>query len=285
MNTLAVAVFHGIGTFDANFAEPLIREVRARLAVRSAGFEDFPRTVYRPIAWGDVFEHKQAELCHRMSRGFDLGWSNLRDAVIAGLGDAIAFHPTPGDRADHDAVCGRVAEELGHLADEAGPEAPLCVIAHSFGSVVANGYFASCEQGRASASWHSPLVRGQTLATFVTLGSPLALWGLRFADFGQPLNVPSPELRRRHPRLEGVWLNLYDPNDVLGFPLGGLNAAYAEAVLDLPVTTNGVLSSWSPWSHFGYWTNDSVASAIVAALSVLGRQLAETQAANGQPVA
>ena len=281
MNPLAVAIFHGMGAFDGNFANSLIGEIDRRLARRFGGTAEAPQIVYQPVQWGDVLEPNQAELLRKILGDPSLGWRKLRSVLVTALGDAIAFHPTPDNRKDYDSVRDRVREQLSVLSNAAGPDAPLCLIAHSFGSIVATNYLISCQNAEtASYEDDSPLVHGRTLATLITLGSPLALWSLRSTDYGEPLRLPAAGLRAQYPLLEGAWLNLYDSNDVLGYPLRNLNAAFAEAVLDLPVKTAGPLASWSPFSHFGYWDNETVISTIVASLSVLWRQT--RRSANGK---
>ena len=274
MTRLAVAIFHGLGAFDGDFANSLILEIDRRLAARFGGAAGAPTIVYQPIQWGDVLERKQTEFLRRILNDSSLGWRKLRTALVTALGDAIAFHPTPDNRQDYDAVRARVAEQLLQLARAAGPDAPLCVITHSFGSVVAINYLQSWRQQEFPLySTAPPLVRGHTLATLITLGSPLALWSLRFPEFGDPLRVPAEELPSQCEQRSGAWLNLYDPNDVLGYPLRQLNSSYAETVLDMPVRTTGFLAGWSPFSHFGYWSNETVIRSIVACLSVLWRQI------------
>ncbi|HUG89750.1 MAG TPA: hypothetical protein VML55_02890 [Planctomycetaceae bacterium] len=52
------------------------------------------------------------------------------------------------------------------------------------------------------------------------------------------------------------WLNLYDPDDVLGYPLKPVNDAYAAVVTrDVEINAGGLLTSWNPASHDQYWTD------------------------------
>lgn len=55
------------------------------------------------------------------------------------------------------------------------------------------------------------------------------------------------------------WLNFYDPDDVLGYPLKPINAAYDNVVTD-DITINvgsWFSTSWNPLSHSAYWTDNS----------------------------
>ena len=53
------------------------------------------------------------------------------------------------------------------------------------------------------------------------------------------------------------WLNFYDPDDILGYPLKPLSPEYDDAVnADLPINVGAVFSSWNPLSHNKYWTDN-----------------------------
>jgi hypothetical protein len=113
----------------------------------------------------------------------------------------------------------------------------------------------------------TPLERGETFTLFYTLGSPIAMWSLRYPNFGVPIAVPSPELSKYYPNLKGEWVNFYDEDDVIGYPLKTLNEAYRKAIkADRQINAGGLLSSWNPASHLGYWTDNDVTKPIAQEL-------------------
>ena len=120
-----------------------------------------------------------------------------------------------------------------------------------------------------AAIGRSPLERGETLTLLYTLGSPIALWSLRYPKFGQPIPFPPRRLGRHHPDLAARWVNVYDPDDVIGYPLRELNAAYRRAVAqDRPVSAGSIWTGWTPLSHVGYWDNARLAASIASDLAV-----------------
>ena len=208
----------------------------------------------------------------------------LRWVIVHYLGDAISYQAGVVDRDLYDGVHRRVATGLHELAAEAGPDAPLCVLAHSLGSVVASNFFYDLQatQGLhpsreqqitvapmvAAELGDTPLERGETLAWLHTLGSPLALWAQRHPDFGEPLTVPHPALARLHPRVEGRWTNVWDPDDVIASPLRPLNERYAEAVAeDRVVHVAPWWLGWSPLAHPFYWNDLGVVTPIATDLA------------------
>ena len=120
------------------------------------------------------------------------------------------------------------------------------------------------------------LERGETLTCLCTLGSPIALWSLRYDDYGRPIEVPSSALGDHHPPLlpHAGWENYYDPDDIIGYPLKSLNPAYAAAVKrDVPVNAGGLFTSWNPGSHIAYWADDDVTVPVTKKLVDLWRTM------------
>jgi hypothetical protein len=313
---LAVAFIHGIEIDDPDYAATAVRLLKRRFAER-AGSEADEALVIRAVYWSDVMRTPERKLLHdvlgsdggglfeglrwlvtKMNAGFqaavvpfglaallrvvpgtNLHYPALRWVMTDFVGDAVGYQVTPGERRVYDAIHGKVAETLRELAEVAGPDAPLCIIAHSLGSVVASNYFYDLQSdGRAGKPLipktvrdvmrQTPLEIGHTFAHFYTMGSPLALWALRYPEFGTPISVPSPTLPTRHPGLKGEWVNFYDKDDLIGYPLRVLGQRYERAVTaDRPVRLRGVLVSWNPLVHPWYWNDTRVIDPIAEALA------------------
>jgi hypothetical protein len=54
------------------------------------------------------------------------------------------------------------------------------------------------------------------------------------------------------------WLNVYDPDDVLGYSIKLLYPEYLSKsqIEDHPINVGGLLTSWNPLSHNAYWTDN-----------------------------
>lgn len=174
-----------------------------------------------------------------------------------------------------------MAESLKRLAEKAGETSPLCIIAHSLGTVIVCNYLHDLQKTKKSfmaadvrsLTRDTLLERGETFASFYTFGSPVALWSLRYDDFGAPIAVPAPTLKTHHPSLHTKkceWINFHDPDDILAYPLRKLNEAYRKVVIeDRAVNVGGWLSSWNPLSHTAYWTDRDVTRPIADGLARL----------------
>lgn len=71
----------------------------------------------------------------------NLHFNDLRRFVINYLGDAIAYQPVETAKHNYERVHNKVKESLNELSNKAGETAPLCIISHSLGSVIASNYF------------------------------------------------------------------------------------------------------------------------------------------------
>lgn len=198
-------------------------------------------------------------------------WAWLRRLVIDLQGDLIAYIEAPGAnryQRIHDRIftafdaCAKVT-----VASEATFQRPGCVtvVAHSLGAVIASDLLYDVHKKRRSRWWPSQL----RLANFISMGSPLALYSLRYElaekGFQRPVRMQDEQ---------GVWINIYDPQDVIGYPLKGLNDAYRAAVfVDKEINVGQwwnprhLLLQHTPFNHHLYWEDRYVAE-------VIGRKVA-----------
>ncbi|NMO21543.1 hypothetical protein HPC49_42380 [Pyxidicoccus fallax] len=325
MSKLAVLVIHGIEVDDPGLFDTALRKLsehfgaQARTAPENAlvvetvnwasVLEGAERSLLSRYGTSDAEEYWQAlydnvrsvnrghesalvPLMLRMmrpsTRGMDLRYPGLRWLLVHFVGDIIAYQTNPSDPDIYTRIHREVALALGRLRARAGEDAPLCVISHSLGSIIASNYFYDLQVSRQTgrdiietsvraAQGTSPLERGETLSRMYTLGSPMALWSLRYrsVELNQPVQVPAQELERHHPGLGGEWLNFHDDDDIFAWPLQPLSAAYREAVRDCAVRLAGPLFSWTPLVHPFYWSDDAVMGPIGRSLADAWRRLGE----------
>lgn len=271
---IAVAIIHGIGRTAVDFADGMMSDLRNRFVKAGAPADGL---VMKPVFWSPVVQGEEDELSRRTKAGGPTAWRRLREFMVSFAGDAIAYQPVPGDRSVYDRVHKEAAKIFRALSEEAGAKAPLCVIAHSLGTIVASNYIYDLQTHprKNLISDHvlaemgqTPLEKGETLTMLYTLGSPIALWNLRYTDFGMPVRVPSPELAGHWPGLSGEWVNFYDKDDVIGYPLKSVNPAYGEAVTkDRAVEVGSFWTGWTPMSHVQYWADKKVTRPIARALA------------------
>ena len=275
---LAIAVIHGIGLDDPKFQDetssqfvggmkkPLISEF-ARLR-RETFDEAESKLVIKPIYWAEIIQDLQDELgsTNRLNLGRLSNPLNIRNFLFHYLGDAIAYSAS-GSKKINEKIYTVFAETLKILAQEAAEKAPLCIIGHSLGGVIASDYIWDLQKGNPIITiGNTALEQGETLTLFYTLGTQIAIWSISHQDFGEPIKVPSPKLGNHYSGLRGEWINFYDKDDVLGYPVQKINPAYSQVVIDREVNAGNIFTSWNPLSHNGYWKDDEVIEPIAKAL-------------------
>lgn len=283
--SVAVAIVHGIGRQKEDFASAIVEQLRRRVAQKlGRDPEGAPRFFFQPVYWAPVLQNEEDDLWSRLRKGGGLGWAGLRGFMVDFAADAIAYQPIPGKRDAYDKVHAVFADALRRLSLQAGPRAPLCVISHSLGTVIASNFFYDLQmhsrekpliaQSVLQHLGDTPLACGETLTLFYTMGSPIALWSLRYENFGRPIEVPSRKLRSHHPNLFGEWVNFYDRADVIGYPLKELNSDYRrEVTSDRRVLAGGPFTFWNPLSHLAYFNDTDVLGPIAEGLAGVWRTI------------
>jgi hypothetical protein len=295
MTRIALAFVHGMGTQGPNFAKHPFEALRTRFASRirgEAGSGAGEELVTLPVHWAPVFSAIEDDLLTRLSAGGPLDYRQLRRFFVTAFGDAAAYQINTGERDLYDRVHAVFAATLRQLAASAGADAPLAVMAHSLGAMIASNYLWDLESsttGRkplvptdvqaamtgGSLEAATPLERAETFALFFSVGTTIPIWSLRYADppFGTPIAVPSPHLVEHHPAIEGGWWNYYDDDDVLGYPLKTLNEEYGRVVsADKAVSVGSLFTGWTPLSHTRYFSDRDIINPIADRLATAWKQ-------------
>ena len=306
---LAVIVLHGIGTYSgggnldqASFDTDLRDALKRRLGAT------FDRVVWQRVVWSDeALEKRQADLIARRGIPGYWPWRQVFDFVSSFLSDASAYTlpPTlPDQRRQQDGepreeryayyrVQELVREKLALLEERLGADAattPVFAIAHSMGCHVLSCYKWDAE--------HSPgRIPGGDLSPFQALGN---LAGLAYVGCNLPLltvNIPKRELLPIRLPLkpdvlggaDSVWLNFWEKNDLLGYPLAGEYADYFGGThprprafagwgrdparerppRDIEVKRRGLLRGELPTVHSAYYRIGAVQQAIAAEIERL----------------
>ena len=243
--TVGIIYIHGIHVRKPGYSTRIHQRVLDYLERRKnpEGFRPCVDVSFREVYWADIFE----PLSDKLRKGMHpagLTWPLFRNEALMIIAQTLGYEDDRGIGA-HERIQDRIQAKLRELQFEAGADSPVIFVAHSLGSIIASDFI-----------WdHQHYKRGfPRLRGLVTMGSPLAMWGMRWEDFGEPITMQS----QGRP-----WINLVADSDVIGWPLRNLNDRYAQEVTEdvvLPVTWNW--KTWSPTSHVSYWTSSTVARTI-----------------------
>ena len=212
-----VLFVHGIGEQTpappTAFWERIRRACEVELARQGHPIPRADALFFDYVYWADVTQPDQEELTQRVGVR-----TMLRKFLVGYLGDVVAYSKLPYPPDKYGEVQRRFIESIqraSRAVEHAGvPWAHVTIIAHSLGAVIASdGLYDLLKTGAFPANLR--------LANVFTLGSPIALFSLRYglANFTKPIRPK-------------VWVNFFYPQDLSGFPLKALNDAYATAVTE-----------------------------------------------------
>ena len=254
---VGVLLVHGMGAIADDFAHDTIQELRERISGRGLNREEI---AWQSVYWNPIVSSRENQLWIDLAADNDLNWAKLRKFFINAFGTVTAYQSSI-DRPEsiyqriHSTVLHSIRELQAKLH---GEDKPLLIISHSLGSVIMSNYIWDRQRGRDGARFGTtPLERMETLAGMVTLGTNIPLFTLN-CDPVTSIEFPPPSLPDAL-RKKAKWLNLYDSDDVLGWPLKPLSESYAAVVTeDIEVSVGNILTSWNPANHAAYWTDDGV---------------------------
>jgi hypothetical protein len=272
-DNIALLIVHGMGDTAPDFHDELVVPLRARLQ----GAWD--RIAWRPVYYQPVLKRNERAIFEQMRPL--LRWEGLRELMLFGFSDAASLeHKKELALSPYWQTQQLILQRLDELFDEAGAGAPLAIVAHSLGCQVISNYIWDAQQPRAYAGiWSSALDDGvpadaprdrfrrtHSLQRLLTTGCNIPVFVAGHAAI-EPIDRCKLGAGFR-------WINQFDPDDVLGWPLAQLSAAYAALVEDQAVNASGDslagrILSLTPYSHMQYWRTDSVLDRIADSLREL----------------
>lgn len=280
-NKIAVALVHGIGKECPRFADGMIRNLKRYLG------EDADNCVFEPIHWAPIMQNEEDRLEKAMKTCKEIINSNgtlgvQRKLMIDYIADGIAYQPlSKNKRGIYDDIHTYYANRLKVLTKKAGENALLCVISHSLGTIISSNYFYDLQNRKKKPKLVSkkvnkerqktPLENGETLCLFYTMGSPIALWTMRYKDFGQPITFPSlsEDVKEMYPGIKEKteWINICNKSDPISYPLKVLSDKYYNEVTeDLFIKGNIPFFRSTSASHVFYWGDKSIAKRIAGGI-------------------
>ena len=168
--------------------------------------------VWEEAYWADITQSERQEIKNKAG-----ATTQMRRLAISSIGDVIAYTKRSYPENKYAVIQKRFIDTLAKLGqrvlENGDTEASLTVIAHSLGTVISSdGIYDMC---------HNKTLPGITVDRFISMGSPIALYGLRYGldKFMQPIRPK-------------MWINFWYPQDLMAFPLKSLNEAYSEAVTE-----------------------------------------------------
>jgi hypothetical protein len=180
------------------------------------------------------------------------------------------------DRSVYFIIQERISEALLDIKNNTPYDSPLILIGHSLGCVMLLNYIHDSQktaEEKKKIDWDFK-AETKNLAGLVMCGSPFALWTLRKEGFGKAIRFPGDHIKGDLKEVSR-WLNFYDKDDVLGFPVKNINDSYKniEQLSDIQVEVDDPVLGWSPMSHEDYFQTIKVIKKISELLTTVRKNL------------
>lgn len=278
MPQAALVIIHGMGETPPDYATPLFAGIRTRLdAVGVLG-----QVSLHAVYYEDILRPNQEMVWARTNGAAKLHYDDLRRFLLFGFGDAAGLENRKEvDGSVYEMAQAAIARQLLDAYQQA-PAAAVVFLAQSLGCQVLSSYLYDAQKalagvpvvagiwkdvdawaartlGRALAPDEKAFIGGATCTGLLTTGCniPIFVAAHRVMDI-IPIAPPTPAFK---------WINIYDPDDALGWPLEPLSPEYAALVEDRQINAgqgmvNWIVKSWNPLSHLAYWSDDKVLDAV-----------------------
>jgi hypothetical protein len=272
MSQTALLTVHGMGETPRDYAEKLFEAVAARLGPLSA------QVAFRSIYYQDILKPNQEAVWARVSETTHLRYADLRRFLLFGFGDAAGLENRKEiDGSVYEMAQEAIARQLLAVARH-DPATSVVFLAQSLGCQVLSSYVYDAQKAAAGGqvgagiwkdidAWarralgerltepEKRFLAGATCSAFVTTGCNIPI----FCAAHKQMDIRP--IARPTARFE--WINLYDPDDALGWPLQPLSPGYAALVDDRAINAGQgvvtwILKSWNPLSHSAYWADAQV---------------------------
>lgn len=240
-------IIHGIGRQNKDYANDFIKRI-TNAYQKSYNNE----LVFQSICWQEKIEPLEEELFGKLRA---LKWKCLRNLLVGYAGDALCYQPSREARGFYTEVHNTLDKGFQELAQKLDPDSPVIIVSHSLGTIVISNFIWDAIHGLFNTSQVSQELISR-LSALYTLGSPLAIWGLRFPDGGLPIEI------------EANWFNIYNRNDVISSPIKIINQHYNSMrnLSDIDMKLGNLLTSWNPLVHNSYWTSNNLIQHLVRTL-------------------
>jgi hypothetical protein len=306
----ALLCMHGMGDLGKGEFKEDIAKVKQELAERMPD-EQFSQ-IYIPeegVFYSDITQKEEVAVWEAMADpkqgGLDTGLirrninNQLRKFIIYGFSDAMAFtgfDGSPDVSGPYTEAQECIRKALGDIYQQCGKDVKIVMLTHSLGCQVMSNYVWDAQLHARNMSdridsrsiWSASkyastgdalldeFLHLKSLKTWVTTGCNIPIFVSGFKDVRAVDN--------QNYDYDFDWVNYFDYDDVLGWPLRPLNVlfkankigahgrSYADVVTDIQVNANdGILgaitSSWNPLAHTQYWGDNTVLKELVSKLT------------------
>jgi hypothetical protein len=265
--SIALLTIHGMGETPKNYHKLFLERVK-----KYVGENDWKNVAFESIYYQDILQANQAEIYHRMKPR--IRWQGLRRFLLYNFSDAASLDYRKEEaNSAYQQAQSRISSALHNVYEKCGRrDVPVVILAYSLGCHVISNYIWDAQQASPSAGiWkkskslkegaETNFLRLPSLQHLITVGCNIPVFVAGYKSIA-PFRKPNRTFK---------WLNLYDKDDILGWPLEPLSPSYRKLVKDVQINANEkfsdlLLKSWNPYSHENYFGDSAVVRSVGDAL-------------------
>lgn len=287
MAQIALLTLHGMGVTLKDYADKLEQDLHSLLG------DAWLDVAFESVYYQGILQPNQRAVWNRTRANAKVRWEGLRTFVLSGMSDAVGLEYRK-ERAGsaYELAQLEIACKLLAARDQMGGNGSVVFLTQSLGAQVLSNYLwdAQLPAGRAAAGiWRDidahamaiaghPLsdeekdfLRGSTLRRWVSTGCNIPIFVAADPQMRiQPIRPPTDDFH---------WLNIYDPDDALAWPLRPLGSGYEELVDDRTInagqSADAAPRNWNPLSHVAYWADEGVLGPLSVMLKELLSEVSE----------
>ena len=257
---LAILAIHGMGETPPTFADEISQQLKFML-----GQNRWNQIYFNKIYYQGIIQGNQKNIWDAM-RAVGLRWKPLREKMMYAFSDPATIEH---GASSPDSIYLHVQRVITKALRDAraalvDADAPIVIIAQSLGGHVISNYIwdaqAQAKGKKVIGVWRDDInsllnsgsqqeidfMRLRTLRFIFTTGCNIPLF---VAGQNAIVAIDKPD-----PIRDFDWLNFYDRDDVLGWPLKPLSPSYDLTVTeDINIEVGPIATGATPLSHLYYW--------------------------------
>lgn len=281
---IALLTLHGMGETKPSYADQLRESLIRRL--NAEGEDDWGYLIFNSIYYQEQLQRSQEDYIAKISGKVD--WSKSRQRFFYSFSDPVSLEARKEQANSPYEVCQRTILNaidacLTRILELNSTLPPVVILAQSLGGQVISNYIWDAQRYQVARShptsgiWRDggpkdiaqSSVRDQfrrlaSLRCLITTGCNIPLF---LGGNPNPQAINSSTLSSTF-----EWLNYYDADDILGWPLADLSPSYAELVEDTKIQSGGTFIRETPLSHGEYWHTDEFQLKLVEKLRAIIRE-------------
>lgn len=266
--SVALLTIHGMGDTPKSYHQLFLDRIKERMG------ENWKRVEFKSLYYQDILQFNQTKIFNDMKKL--TRWDGLREFVLSNLSDAATMDFRRWQKYSlYRKAQRRIWTALRKIYQKhEGQNIPVVILAYSLGCHVISNYIWDSQQKEPSSGvWkyedlrklekkEKSFLKLKSMSKLITIGCniPVFVAGYKSIRSFKKLNK------------NFQWINLYDKDDVLGWPLKPLSQSYKDLVEDVDINANEkitdlLLKSNTPLSHESYFGDKYVVKTVANALS------------------